>query len=240
MNSLILIVGPAISALGASVALIQFHRGPSPKWRIIGTILVGLLAIGAGVADWVLIDHRGMVERTQPHLDVIAAHVADLKRRIDANVAAVAEPQTSHEPSSAERDQAWRNRVAFLANETAALLKERDELLKEINAIDLVAIGAAAASARVSQEWLTIVFGCVILVYVMILWFVFLGDIRQRRADARAASAGQHGLEGTLASDHVRQLAASGAKIAAIKAYREETGANLLEAKKAIEALSGR
>ena len=217
MNSLILIVGPAISALGASVALIQFHRGPSPKWRIIGTILVGLLAIGAGVADWVLIDHRGMVERTQPHLDVIAAHVADLKRRIDANVAAVAEPQTSHEPSSAERDQAWRNRVASLANETAALLKERDELLKEINAIDLVAIGAAAASARVWQECLMFVFGCVILAYVMILWFVFHRRYSQTPRRRARRVGGQHGLEGTLASDHVRQLAASGGKIAAIK-----------------------
>lgn len=191
MNALILIVGPAICALGGSVALIKFYRGPSPKWRIIGTILVGLVAIGAGVADWVLIDQRGMVERTQIHLDATAAHVADLKRRIDANVgasqAAVAEPQTSHEPHSAERDQAWRNRVASLANETGALLKERDELLKEINAIDLVAIGAAAASARVWQERLVFVFGCVILAYAIILWFLLIRDIRKRRADARAS-----------------------------------------------------
>ena len=95
MNSLILIVGRAISALGASVALIQFHRGPSPKWRIIGTILVGLLAIGAGVADWVLINQRGLVERTQPHLDVIAAHVADLKRRIKTQMSP---PSPSRKP----------------------------------------------------------------------------------------------------------------------------------------------
>jgi ribosomal protein L7/L12 len=40
-------------------------------------------------------------------------------------------------------------------------------------------------------------------------------------------------------SDHVRQLIASGNKIAAIKAYRDETNVDLATATKLIESLSG-
>lgn len=40
-------------------------------------------------------------------------------------------------------------------------------------------------------------------------------------------------------SAHVRELIAAGHKIEAIKAYREETGAGLKEAKKRVEQLAG-
>jgi hypothetical protein len=41
----------------------------------------------------------------------------------------------------------------------------------------------------------------------------------------------------TEVSDHVRQLAASGNKMAAMKAYRDETNADLRTAQQVIEAL---
>ena len=241
MDAFTLIVGFVIGALAASVAIVKFYRGPLPRWQIIGIALLGLLIIGCGTADWVLIDQSGANARVQIHLDATAAHIADLKRRIDANVAAVqavlAEPQTSHEPPSVERDQAWQKRVAALADETGALVKERDELAKEIKAINP---SAAAASAREWRQLISILLDCAIFAYMVVVWFVIFLNIRKRRADARTTTAPQDGLESNLASDHVRQLAASGAKIAAIKAYREETGANLFEAKSAVEALSGR
>ena len=46
-------------------------------------------------------------------------------------------------------------------------------------------------------------------------------------------------LARTEVSDHVRQLIASGNKIAAIKAYRDETNVDLPSATKVIESLYG-
>jgi ribosomal protein L7/L12 len=47
------------------------------------------------------------------------------------------------------------------------------------------------------------------------------------------------GLASTEVSDHVRQPVASGNKIGAIKAYRDETNADLHTAAQVIESLSG-
>jgi len=237
MDVFTLIVGFVICGLAASVAIVKFYRGPLPRWQIIGCVLLGLSIIGCAAADWVFLDQSGADARVQIHLDATAAHTADLKRRIDANVAAMqaalAEPLTSHEPPSAERDLAWRNRVAALAGETGSLLRERDGLLAEIKAIKP---SAAAAATREWQQLVSILLDCAMFAYMGVVWLALFLNIRKRRA--QAAPLG--GLDPNLASDHVRQLAASGAKIAAIKVYREETGANLFEAKKAVEALSNR
>ena len=45
-------------------------------------------------------------------------------------------------------------------------------------------------------------------------------------------------LAGTEVSDHVRQLVASGNKIGAIKAYRDETNVDLPTATRLVESLS--
>jgi hypothetical protein len=236
MDALKLIVGFVICALAASMAIVKFYRGPLPRWQIIGCVLLGLLIISCAAADWVLLDQSGANARVQTHLDATGAHTADLKRRIDANVAAMqaalAEPLTSHEPPSAERDQAWRNRVAALAGETGSLLRERDGLLAEIKAIN----PSAAATTREWQQLVSILLDCAMFAYMGVVWLAIFLNIRKRRAQA----APQGGLDPNLASDHVRQLGASGAKIAAIRVFREETGANLFEAKKAVEPLSNR
>jgi hypothetical protein len=237
MDALKLIVGFVICALAASVTIVKFYRGPLPRWQIIGFALLGLSIIGCAAADWVLLDQSRADARVQIHLDATAAHTADLRRRIDANVAAMqaalAEPLTSHEPPSAERDQAWRNRVAALAGETGSLLRERDGLLEEIKAIKP---SAAAAATREWQQLVSLLLDCAMFPYMGIVWLAIFLNTRKRRAQAEP----QGGIDQNLASDHVRQLAASGAKIAAIKVFREETGANLFEAKKAVEALSNR
>jgi hypothetical protein len=241
MNAFTLIVGFFIAALAATAAIMKFHRGLLPKWQVIGITLAGLLIIGAGLTDIVLIDHRDAGARAREHLDATAKHVADLKQRIEANVAAMqaalAEPQTSHEPSMVERDQAWRDRVATLANETGTLVKERDQLSKEINAIESDA-DAAASADRLSQSRFSILLEAALILYFAIAWSALALNVRKRRAEMRSEWIHQHGLDPTFASDRVKQLAASGAKIAAIVAYRLETGANLREAKEAVEALS--
>jgi ribosomal protein L7/L12 len=64
----------------------------------------------------------------------------------------------------------------------------------------------------------------------------------ERKLNALLRHHGVDPTQGLLpCSERVKQLAAEpGRKIAAIKAYREETGASLAEAKEAIEALAHR
>jgi hypothetical protein len=233
MNAFTLIVGFVIVALAASAAIMKFHRGLLPKWQVIGITLAGLVIMAGGLADIVLIDHRDQGARVQEHLDATAKHLADLKQRIEANVAAV--QAAVAEPSSVERDQAWRDRVATLAGETGTLVKERDELSKEINGIQ-----PEAAADRLLQSRFSILLEAALILYLGIAWSAIALNVRKRRAETRAEWIRQHGLDPTIASDHVRQLAASGAKIAAIVAYRVETGADLREAKNAVEALSSK
>jgi hypothetical protein len=242
MNAFTLIVGFVAAALAATAAIMKFHRGLLPKWQVIGITLAGLLIMVGGLADIVLIDHRNEGASVQERLDATTKHLADLKQRSEANVAAVqatlAEPQTSHEAPSVERDQAWRDRLATLVKETGALIKEREELGKEINAIE-PDLAAAAAADRL-QSRISILLETALILYLAIAWSAIILNVRRRHAETRAQWIRQHGLDPTVVSDRVRQLAASGAKIAAIVAYREETGANLSEAKNAVESLSSK
>jgi hypothetical protein len=234
-------VGLAICAAMASVAVARFHRGLLPKIQVAAFVFAGLVLIGAAAIDLILVNQADGGAEVQAHLDATTAHSADLRRRIDANVAAMtaalAEPLTSHEPPSVERDQAWQKKIGSLANETAALLKERDALVAEIYSIQP---SVGAANNRDSQQRFSIILTLAMIGYAASIWLATFAAGRKERAEARAAAMRQFGLDTTPASDEVKHLAASGDKIRAIKAYRDATGASLVEAKNAVESLFGR
>jgi ribosomal protein L7/L12 len=82
----------------------------------------------------------------------------------------------------------------------------------------------------------------VIILALNLLWAI---DRRSRRTERNImrlmAHLGASGTEPPLPSDTVKAFAAeSGGKNAAIKAYREQTGLGLLEAKEVVEKLSAR
>ncbi len=85
-----------------------------------------------------------------------------------------------------------------------------------------------------------------ILVFVVcysLLVLIWMGSINarlrgiERKLNALLRHHGVDPTQGLPLSDRVKQLAADpGRKIEAIKVYREETGASLVEAKEAVEA----
>jgi ribosomal protein L7/L12 len=78
-----------------------------------------------------------------------------------------------------------------------------------------------------------------ILLVVLALYSSMTARFRgiERKLNALLRHHGVDPLQGLVISDRVKQLAADPArKIEAIKAYREETGAGLAEAKEAVEA----
>jgi ribosomal protein L7/L12 len=89
------------------------------------------------------------------------------------------------------------------------------------------------------MDWTLWAVGAVLLLFVMGSWMDMkarVGRIEQKLN----ALLQHHGVEpthGLALSDRVKQLAADPArKIEAIKAYREETGVGLAQAKEAVEA----
>jgi ribosomal protein L7/L12 len=79
-----------------------------------------------------------------------------------------------------------------------------------------------------------------VLLLVLISWVDTSARLKgvERKLNALIIHHGVDPTQGTLPlSDRVKELAADpGRKIEAIKAYREETGAGLAEAKKAVES----
>jgi ribosomal protein L7/L12 len=230
-------VGVAICAAGGSFAISKLHRGPLPRLQLAVFIFVGFAVIGGGVADAVF-TYRADVggAEVQKLLDATAAHEADLKRRIDAHSivlrASLAEPQTSSEPPSIERVQAWQKKMAVLGDETAALSAENSRLGEEIAATQLVIVAAEEKRDVQRRSSNAVIFAS--LAYISIGWSTIYSANRRRRAEALRQ------FDPTLkaVSARVKQLSLSGDKIATIVAYREETGVTLVEAKKTVEALS--
>jgi hypothetical protein len=238
LNAFAFTIGFEIFLFLASVAIFRFHRSALPKSQFLVVVFAGVGMIGAPAANLALVSQRNA--GVQERLDAARAHGADLRRRIDANVAAMqaflAEPGTSQESPSFGRDQPWREALASLGHETAALSKERDALLAEINAIPGVAV---ADSNLELQRYLSLLSIVGICAYGGIVGLALLLAASERRAETRAAPMRLSRLEPRVASDRVDRSAASGEKLAAVGADTE-WGADRVEAKNPGETLSGR
>ena len=89
------------------------------------------------------------------------------------------------------------------------------------------------------MEWVLLAVGLGILLVALVSHGNTTTRLRgiERKLNALLRHHGVDPTQGLVLSDRVKQLAADPArKIAAIKAYREETGAGLAEAKEAVEA----
>jgi hypothetical protein len=235
MNAFTLTAAVVAFAPVAALVAARFYRGPLPRSQFFVIVLLAVAVVGGAAANLALVDQRdgGSVrERVQ----AVAAHTADLKRRIEANVAAMqatlAEPQTSKQPPSVERDRAWRDRVASLAHEAQALAQERDDLAKQIDALQ-----PDVAASRDSIRRMRLVLLAVVFAFVTIGSLAVILSARKRIAKARAARMSLPVGEPIVASDRVKRLAAAGRRIVAVQVYREETGAGLVEALNAVDNL---
>jgi hypothetical protein len=100
---------------------------------------------------------------------------------------------------------------------------------------------SSSGSARegTSKDWTLWVVGAALLLMAVASWMdtkARVGRI-ERKLNALLRHQGVDPNLGPPLSDRVKQLAADSArKIEAIKVYREETGAGLVEAKEAVEA----
>ncbi len=238
MNSFVLFAGGyALFIAVAGIAIFKFHSGLVPKYQVFAIAAAGITIMSALTADLVFLSRDRLNSDIQTQIDAATAHSADLGQRIYANVAAMkttlAEQRISQESPSIERDQAWQKRVGDLAKETGELLKERDALVQEIGALQ-PAIAAAAAD-HLFQKRFTNLFVIAVTGYLTATGLTLLVASRKRRFEIRAAKMRAQGLDPMALSDRVKRLADEGRKIAAIKAYREESGASLLEAKNNVE-----
>lgn len=90
------------------------------------------------------------------------------------------------------------------------------------------------------MEWFFIALGffALLLLVVSSYWDTKARNVRiERKLNLLLRHSGVDPLQGLPLSERVRQIASDPAqKIPAIKAYREETGAGLAEAKEAVEA----
>ena len=236
MNAFTLTAAVVAFAPVAAFVAAKFYRGPLPRSQFFVIVLLAVAVVGGTTANLALVDQRDGNSAVRERVQAQAAHTADLKRRIEANVAAMqatlTEPQTSKEPPSVERDRAWRDRVASLAHETRALAQERDDLAKEIDALQ-----PDIAASRNSIRRTRLILLAVVCAFVTIGSLAVILSARKRIAKARAARMSLPVGEPIVASDRVKRLAASGKRSVAIQVYREETGAGLVEAMNAVDNL---
>jgi ribosomal protein L7/L12 len=89
-------------------------------------------------------------------------------------------------------------------------------------------------------DWAILAIACSILFWLLATRSSASADLRriERKLNALLRHQGIDPAQTPAVSERIKQLAADPArKIEAIKAYREETGASLVEAKEAVEAI---
>ncbi len=229
-------------AVVANIVFVTFFRGLLPKpLGLLLLVYVGFGLVGATAVNLALLSGNELSPGLQAKVDVAAAREADLKRRIAVNDSALrstlAETPSATDTPTLERDEAWRKRIGDLVTESRALSGELGELTKQIAPLQTEAAAAAVVTLR---KRLTIALLAEILFGLFVVWIAGFNAARESRIEARRAEMRARGLDPMAVSDQVRQLAESGQKLAAIKAYHEETGAGLAESKNAVESLSGR
>jgi hypothetical protein len=138
-----------------------------------------------------------------------------------------------------------RIRVNKGASEASALQEERKAISRDAQALKERAVATQsefndARRARAFRDLLTFV--CALAIAILaVVGRVCISRTQRKRIAERNASLRAQGIDPTVPSERVRQLAHAGKKIAAIKIYCEETGTWPQEAKHVVESyLDGR
>ncbi len=173
----------------------------------------------------------------------VKGRLQTLHERIRANNAAleaISQPGNLTPTTDADAVRSRAEHVAAFQKEASALQEERKGISRDSQALEK-RTGALqselndARHARASRDLVTFV--CAIAIATLFLMLGAGASRAQRRQIAeRSASLRAQGIDPTIPSERVKQLADAGKKIEAIKIYRQETGAWLREAKDTVEA----
>ncbi len=134
--------------------------------------------------------------------------------------------------SRAERVTAFQKETAALQADTNAISRELQAVKQRTDAVQSKLIDLKRA--RAFRDLLTFV-SALAIAALAVVGGVRISSAQRRHVAERSASLRAQGIDPAVPSERVKQLAGAGNKIAAIKIYREETGAWLVEAKDAVE-----
>ncbi len=209
---------------------------PETYAKIALFVALGLL-IAIATNLWANHESRQITEKFRGQIDALTTRAAGLKERVAVNKAnTVATTQQA-------QDAIQRNDLSLLKDNSekqASLSKERDQLAAEGTTLsnDLATLKAAQNSARQAQSqnefWTAL--GTITSLAILFLGLGLNRSAQKAKTALRAAQMRQQGLGPLTLSAHVIELANNGKKIAAIAAYRAETGTDLIAAKGAVEA----
>jgi len=234
MSGYIVAVTLAVLSIGMVMLIAVAIRGGRAQ-SVRPLLLVWAIAImghGAiGIRSTLLT--REMRADTRRQSVSIQARAAALQQRINANTADMgAALRVSNEPRDPDQVKQWQERVRGITKVTSSLVDERKALQR-----DAEAFRSASSAASKSRDWYGLLQIMLLAGAALIIVTTAVTDlvIRKRCIAERNSILRRRGLDPMVPSDRVKSLTKAGRKIQAIAAYRKETGADLVQAKEAIE-----
>jgi hypothetical protein len=222
------LVGATIAAtIGVAIAQ-KYNRIKAGTYRII-SLLSAAVFVGYAIASiWASFENSQALERFHTQLENVRERTADMKKRVDANAAALRRVGVGQQAGTA----AERQHVLGLVKEASEFEAEGRKLRNEIDDIGNE-LGDALRAKETRAFWRTLALPLALLPLIPIIYLRHAA--RQRAVDERNVALIAQGIDPKLPSDRVRELAHGGRKIRAINVYRRETGASLADAKQAVE-----
>ncbi len=222
-------LGATFAMLGTTLAL-KYNRIEADTHRVI-TLLCAAALIATSISSLLAsFDNSRARERFDTQLESIRVHIADMKRRTDANAAAM-----RHAGEGPQADSpAERRRVLDLVKEATALEAEGRRLRSEIDNIRNELDEALQAKER-RAFWRALILAVALLPLAALMYRRH--GARQRAIEERNAALIAQGIDPKEPSDRVKELVRSGRRARAIKLYLQETGVGLADAKQAVEKL---
>ncbi len=226
---LIVGLGATFAMLGTTLAL-KYNRIEADTHRVI-TLLCAAALIATSISSLLAsFDNRRAGERFDTQLASVRVHIADMRRRTDANAAAMRRAGEGPQAGSA----AERRRVLDLVNEATDLEAEGRRLRSKIDDIRNE-LDEALQANETRAFWRALILVVALLPLVALLQRRH--GARQRAIEERNAALIAQGIDPKEPSDRVKELVRSGRKARAIKLYLQETGVGLADARQAVEKL---
>ena len=206
-----------------------------------------VLAVGQGWQKYQSHTAQTQISNELNHIESEQARVKDhlqtLQERIRVNKAAseaISQPGNLTPTTDPDVIRSRAEHVAAFQKEASALQEENKAISRDSQALKERAVAIQselndARRARAFRDLLTFI--CALAIATLaVVGGVFISRTQRKRIAERNASLRAQGIDPTVPSKRVRQLADAGRKIEAIKVYREETGARLQEAKHVVES----
>lgn len=223
------VVGAAILATISTAIALKYNRVTAETHGIVSLVCSAVFFAYGISSIWASFENSRAHDHFHTQLESIRVRTADMKKRADANAAALHRAGEGQQAAS----PAERQHVLDLVKEASALEAEGRALRHEIDDISNE-LGEAMRAKETRAFWRTLVM--IVALLPLVPLFKRRHAARQRAIEERNAGLVAQGIDPKLPSDLVRELVRSGRKVRAINAYLRETGASLVEAKQAVES----